>query len=224
MNAPRDWKKCPECGLTQGAHADMCPAMYGARIEAEAEYFARAAGESPLDRAVKAVQDAGAAQIGSGAWQIHYEPRGPVSVSIDASGPMQAFGSGGGGGGGGGGGRSGAWPSGGSGISREPDNAISRQQDSELSRQHDSEISPEVLLKRIAAENRAEHEVTNPSHYRAHPSGVECITITEHMSFNLGNAVKYIWRADLKHETPLDDLKKARWYLDREIARRGGRS
>ena len=64
-------------------------------------------------------------------------------------------------------------------------------------------------------------DAINPSHYRAHPSGVECIQITEHMGFNLGNAVKYIWRADLKHESPLDDLHKAAWYIAREIERRG---
>lgn len=62
--------------------------------------------------------------------------------------------------------------------------------------------------------------VERPPHYLAHPSGVECITITEHMGFNLGNAVKYVWRADLKGDA-VEDLRKARWYLDREIARRG---
>lgn len=60
------------------------------------------------------------------------------------------------------------------------------------------------------------HVVDRPIHYNSHPSGVECIQITEHMGFNLGNAVKYIWRADLK-EDALEDLKKAKWYLDREI-------
>ena len=60
--------------------------------------------------------------------------------------------------------------------------------------------------------------VNHPQHYTQHPSGVECIQITEHMSFNLGNAIKYVWRADLKEG--LQDLEKARWYLDREIARR----
>ena len=59
----------------------------------------------------------------------------------------------------------------------------------------------------------------NPNHYKSHPSGVECIQITEHMPFTLGNAMKYIWRAGLKHDTPIEDLKKARWYLDREIAK-----
>lgn len=58
----------------------------------------------------------------------------------------------------------------------------------------------------------------DPHHYRAHPSGVECIDVTEHMGFCLGNAVKYIWRVGLKGDA-IEDLKKARWYLDREIAR-----
>jgi hypothetical protein len=39
------------------------------------------------------------------------------------------------------------------------------------------------------------------------------------MNFNLGNAVKYIWRADLKSEDPIVDLEKARWYVEREILR-----
>ena len=63
--------------------------------------------------------------------------------------------------------------------------------------------------------------VNHPRHYTAHPSGVECIQITEHMGFCLGNAVKYIWRADEKGRA-VEDLRKARWYLDREIARRIG--
>lgn len=61
--------------------------------------------------------------------------------------------------------------------------------------------------------------VNHPKHYTEHPSGVECITITEHMNFNLGNAVKYIWRADLKHDA-IEDLRKAAWYVEREIKRR----
>ena len=60
--------------------------------------------------------------------------------------------------------------------------------------------------------------VNHPPHYNSHPSGVECITVTEHMNFNLGNAVKYIWRAGLKSEAAVVDLEKARWYVEREIA------
>lgn len=61
--------------------------------------------------------------------------------------------------------------------------------------------------------------VNHPKHYTSHPSGVECITITEPMGFNVGNAVKYLWRAGIKSPNPLEDLRKARWYVDREISR-----
>lgn len=63
-------------------------------------------------------------------------------------------------------------------------------------------------------------QVEHPSHYTSHPSGVECIQVTEHMGFNLGNAIKYIWRADLKHDA-IEDLRKAKWYIERELMRRG---
>lgn len=58
--------------------------------------------------------------------------------------------------------------------------------------------------------------VNNPSHYTSHPSGIECIDVTRHMSFNLGNATKYIWRCDLKKDA-IEDLKKAVFYLNDEI-------
>lgn len=61
--------------------------------------------------------------------------------------------------------------------------------------------------------------VNKPKHYTEHPSGIECIEVTEHMGFNLGNAVKYIWRCDLKKDA-IEDLKKAKWYIEREIAKR----
>lgn len=64
--------------------------------------------------------------------------------------------------------------------------------------------------------------VNHPDHYCAHPSGVECIDITEHMGFCLGNAIKYVWRADLKHDA-IEDLHKAVWYINREIERRTSR-
>lgn len=60
--------------------------------------------------------------------------------------------------------------------------------------------------------------VNHPKHYTNHPSGIECITVTEHMSFCLGNAMKYLWRADLKNG--IEDLEKARWYITREIEKR----
>lgn len=64
----------------------------------------------------------------------------------------------------------------------------------------------------------------NPQHYKAHPSGVECIDVTRHMNFNRGNAMKYLWRAGSKGGAAqeIEDLKKAAWYLDDEIKRLGG--
>ena len=61
--------------------------------------------------------------------------------------------------------------------------------------------------------------VNHPPHYTSHPSGVECIQITEHMGFLLGNAMKYIWRADLKGND-IQDLEKAIFYINREIEKR----
>ena len=69
-----------------------------------------------------------------------------------------------------------------------------------------------------------EDKVNHPHHYTSHPSGVECIDITEHYDFCIGNAIKYLWRAGLKCEggytsveKELEDLKKARWYISRKI-------
>lgn len=64
--------------------------------------------------------------------------------------------------------------------------------------------------------------VNHPSHYNSHPSGVECITVTEHFNFNIGNAIKYLWRSGLKDASnPAIDLRKAAWYIDRELERIG---
>lgn len=61
--------------------------------------------------------------------------------------------------------------------------------------------------------------VNHPPHYTSHPSGIECIEITQHMGFNLGNALKYIWRCDLKKDA-IEDLEKAQWYIRQEIMKR----
>ena len=61
--------------------------------------------------------------------------------------------------------------------------------------------------------------VNEPPHYRMHPSGVECIEITEHLNFCIGNAIKYLWRCDHK-SNDTQDLEKALWYIEREIMRR----
>ncbi len=62
--------------------------------------------------------------------------------------------------------------------------------------------------------------VNHPSHYNSHPSGIECIQVTRHLNFNVGNAIKYLWRAGIKDETKhIEDIKKAIWYLQDEIKR-----
>lgn len=60
--------------------------------------------------------------------------------------------------------------------------------------------------------------VNHPTHYTNHPSGIECIQVTEHFNFCIGNAIKYLWRNGLKDgNSNIQDLKKAIWYINREI-------
>ena len=61
--------------------------------------------------------------------------------------------------------------------------------------------------------------VNHPKHYTSHPSGIECIQITKFHSFCIGNALKYLWRADLKGNA-IEDLKKAVFYINCEIEKR----
>jgi len=76
------------------------------------------------------------------------------------------------------------------------------------------------MSEKNTSTRKTKHDpVNHPSHYTSHPSGVECIDITEHFNFNLGNAIKYVWRAGLKGKT-IEDLEKAIWYIQREIERR----
>ena len=71
--------------------------------------------------------------------------------------------------------------------------------------------------------------VNHPEHYTSDPSGVECITITRHRNFNIGNAIKYLWRAGLKTDSDqtatqkhVEDLRKAVFYINDEIKRLDG--
>lgn len=62
--------------------------------------------------------------------------------------------------------------------------------------------------------------VNHPPHYTSDPSGVECIQITRHRNFNIGNAIKYLWRAGLKDDKKeIEDLRKAIFYIQNEIER-----
>ena len=79
----------------------------------------------------------------------------------------------------------------------------------------------------MPSKTEAPDMVNHPPHYRSDPSGVECITITQHRNFCIGNAIKYLWRAGLKDdgsgEKHIEDLKKAVFYINREITRLGGK-
>ena len=73
-------------------------------------------------------------------------------------------------------------------------------------------------------DNKKHDAVNHPQHYCSHPSGVECIEITRHYTFDIGNAIKYLWRAGLKKEQGLSDVekeiedcKKAIWYINDHI-------
>lgn len=62
--------------------------------------------------------------------------------------------------------------------------------------------------------------VNHPTHYTSDPSGIECIQITRHRNFNIGNAIKYLWRAGIKDDSKqIEDLEKAIFYINDEIAR-----
>ena len=81
----------------------------------------------------------------------------------------------------------------------------------------------------MASKNKND-QVNHPKHYASDPSGIECIDITRHRNFNIGNAIKYLWRAGLKEDKDrklidkqVEDLNKAVWYLVDEIHRLGGR-
>lgn len=75
-----------------------------------------------------------------------------------------------------------------------------------------------IAARTMADITMKDEKVNHPPHYNKHPSGIECIDVVEHMNFNRGNAIKYIWRAGNKGSA-IEDLEKAKWYIEREIKR-----
>lgn len=80
------------------------------------------------------------------------------------------------------------------------------------------------LIERELGVDLIHDAVHHPKHYTSHPSGVECIDITKHYNFQIGNAMKYLWRQGLKNENGLDpvekqiqDCEKAIWYIQSYI-------
>lgn len=89
-----------------------------------------------------------------------------------------------------------------------------------------SNVATDAVLVVGEAVAVVDDPVNHPSHYTdgkckcsACGKPIECIDITGRMGFNLGNAVKYVWRCDLKHDA-IEDLRKAVWYIQKEIEQR----
>jgi len=80
---------------------------------------------------------------------------------------------------------------------------------------------PSERLKEARTRTAAQSRVVRPPHYTSHPSGIECIEVTRHMTFNRGNAIKYLWRAGDKNDVS-EDLEKAIWYCLDELTLFGG--
>lgn len=86
------------------------------------------------------------------------------------------------------------------------------------------EVTPDVVDTYRERDKVHEGLISHPLHYNQHPSGIECIEIARHYCFDIGNAIKYLWRAGLKQEVgksdvakEIEDLKKAKWYIDDRI-------
>lgn len=80
-----------------------------------------------------------------------------------------------------------------------------------------SEIKSDKPLIKSSPKKEVKDNVNHPAHYKT--GGIETIDFIEakSLSYNLGNVVKYITRADHKGNC-IEDLKKAQWYLNREIS------
>lgn len=100
-------------------------------------------------------------------------------------------------------------------VDRPAPDWIIEEMQSEIEEEEDTDLTADP-----------DDNVNHPKHYTSHPSGVECADIAEHHDFCVGNAIKYLWRAGLKQdadktvlEKEIEDLKKAKWYIDRKISR-----
>jgi len=105
-------------------------------------------------------------------------------------------------------------------IARHSENE-SQHSNAETNKHNIAHTGPQVTGGALLNSNMTttdHNNINHPEHYNRHPSGVECIDIAEGFNFNLGNAIKYIWRAGLK-EDAVEDLHKAAHYIAREIGR-----
>lgn len=84
-------------------------------------------------------------------------------------------------------------------------------------------VQEEKKMK-VTMENNSKEHVNHPEWYTKHPSGVECIEVARHFCFDIGNAIKYLWRAGLKKEQgmseiekEIEDCNKAIWYIEDHV-------
>ena len=84
-------------------------------------------------------------------------------------------------------------------------------------RNHKGKAMPSKIIAAVKEMKQAMDVVNKPIHYTT--GGVETLDFIEakDLNYRLGNVVKYVVRAGKKHTDPIEDLKKARFYLDREI-------
>ena len=107
-------------------------------------------------------------------------------------------------------------------LSGKPDVAATPTADRYFVCEPDEPAKAMVKAPAEAVKPSAVELVDHPDHYNQHPAGIECIDVIEHFNFNIGAAIKHCWRHGRKPgNDALTDLKKARWYIEREIARLG---
>lgn len=95
----------------------------------------------------------------------------------------------------------------------------------DLLAEHEQRIT-EQFVAAMKDDTTLPDNVNHPAHYTSHPSGVECIDITRHYDFAIGNAIKYLWRNGLKADAnrpatdkQIEDLQKAQWYINDKLER-----
>jgi hypothetical protein len=100
-------------------------------------------------------------------------------------------------------------------------NSLGRDSDQRADEERDPAFREAEKAQAVSDEDAVNH----PAHYAGHPAfceqcekQIECIDVAEHLSFNIGNSLKYLWRHGMKGD-PIEDLKKAQWYIEREIHR-----
>lgn len=86
-----------------------------------------------------------------------------------------------------------------------------------------------LTIDELPTQTHGKHNnVNHPAHYNSSEAKctcgrrIECIDVTRHLNFNIGNAMKYLWRCDAKGHD-IEDLQKALWYINDELAQRAGR-